>query len=164
MLEVPLSSSWPRIEASGFPDPVGPEIRKNVFESTSSIQKIQSKKKVVQLSLIIKVSFQKNFLQQIVLKEELKTSSNQTLLNIWCCRKEMAAPKLFGWRRSLKGKQKRGRRILLDKSLVHNNISYVSKESMVNLAGVGHEVPAPASFEKTQSNSSQKTLTVGDPM
>ena len=52
------------------------------------------------------------------------------------------------WR---KGKQKRGRRILLDKSLVHNK-SYVSKESMVHLAGVGHEVPAPASVYKTPKN------------
>ena len=35
MLEVSLVSSWPkdspRMEASGFPEPVGPEIRKNVF-------------------------------------------------------------------------------------------------------------------------------------
>ena len=68
MLDVSLGSSWPKdppsCEASGFPEPVGPEIpknRKNVFTSTSSVQKIQSNKKLS--GIRIKVSFQ-NFLTE----------------------------------------------------------------------------------------------------
>ena len=124
MIEVSLGSSWPkdslRMEASGFPEPVGPEIQKNgktFLTSTSSIQRKKFYKSCQALNTT-KQNFNYSITKWLCSSNNIRCRSIQLYFKMEMnIRLKQNLGKLFVWRKffNLKGKQKWGHQILYDK-------------------------------------------------